>query len=232
MKRRGPEMCTFGVLGLCEAPAAPKAARERKKRENGSGRGKKKREILQEGGPRKRAVPARGRSPQEGGPRKRAVRARGRSARGGGNAQTKHTQHTTTHNTHTLTQTHQHTHTHRCRFLSRIPSFILSRCRFFCPAFVFLVPLPGSLPNPSPHFCAPGPPQTDILGGRGSPPPPTPPLIFVNAGPPSDCHFFGGGGRGSKHNPTFTPRPKRCRVSWLGRPIRVGNTFGPLFQNV
>ena len=43
-------MCAFGVLGLsCEAPAAPKAARERKKRENGGGRGKKQREIF--GGP-------------------------------------------------------------------------------------------------------------------------------------------------------------------------------------
>ena len=86
---------------------------------------KKKSEIL--GGP------AEG-GPVEGGP------AEGRS-RGGRSAQPKHTQqHTNTQqHTHSNTHTHQHTHTHRCRFLSRIPSFLLSRCRFFCPEFRFLL---------------------------------------------------------------------------------------------
>ena len=50
-----------------------------------------------------------------------------------------HTQqtHTHTHTTHQHTNTHTNTHTHRCRLLSRIPSLILSRCRFFVPFVAF-----------------------------------------------------------------------------------------------
>ena len=51
----------------------------------------------------------------------------------------------------------------------------------------------------------PGPPQTDFFFWEGLPPPPPPPLIFVSAGlPPQTDIFLGRGGRGSKHNPTFT----------------------------
>ena len=59
--------------------------------------------------------------PQEGGPQ----------GEGGNRTNTTHAKHTTTHSKHTTT--HSNTHTHRCRFLSRIPFSILSRCRFSSP---------------------------------------------------------------------------------------------------
>ena len=63
LKRRGPEMCTFGVLGLsCASPGGP--TRERKKNENCGGRREKKSEIL--GGPAE-GCPAEG-CPAEGCP--------------------------------------------------------------------------------------------------------------------------------------------------------------------
>ena len=65
--------------------------------------------------------------------------AEGGPEEGGKTLKTQHTQqHTTTHTT-THNNTQQHTHTHRCRFLYRIPSFVLSRCRSFVPHVCFFL---------------------------------------------------------------------------------------------
>ena len=135
----------------------PERERERKRTKLRAGEGKKERNL---GGPAE-GGPARGRS---GGRSVRTTQTHTHQTNTPNqtNTPTKPTHQTKTTQTHTPNQpkhTHQtntptkpnqtntptkpnqhtntHTNTHRCRVLSRIPFFILSRCRFFCPVCLF-----------------------------------------------------------------------------------------------
>ena len=163
LKRKGPEMCTFGVLGLsCASPRRPglvgppgfhTTAREPKRahfralafktppkfNEKTSQREKKEWKLWREREKKERNF---GRSGEKG---------RGRAG-GPGTRHTQHTQHTQhTHNTHNIA--HDNTNVVFSRILSFVlsrvfvffcpvcPFFILARCRFFfVPRVCFFVP--------------------------------------------------------------------------------------------